>query len=133
MGPLSIGTLPPLAANGLIVGVDATRARASSRLRLLKGSTDGRGVTGLAFGMTLFSPKAVASRNVNLTVESLPLRATHGLRKARVSPNSTRAASPTPTSRPKTPCTFPLAYRDQLDNPLMDFTAPIPQSTTTPA
>ncbi len=43
LGPLSIGTLPPLAANGLIVGVDATRAhqttRASSRLRLLEGGT----------------------------------------------------------------------------------------------
>jgi hypothetical protein len=43
LGPLSIGTLPPLAANGLIVGVDATRARrttrASSRLRLLQGGT----------------------------------------------------------------------------------------------
>ena len=43
LGPLSIGTLPPLAANGLMVGVDATRARetirASSRLRLLEGST----------------------------------------------------------------------------------------------
>ena len=43
LGPLSIGTLPPLAANGLIVGVDATRARettrASSRLRLLEGAT----------------------------------------------------------------------------------------------
>ena len=43
MGPLSIGTLPPLAANGLTVSVDATRARetnrASSRLRLLEGGT----------------------------------------------------------------------------------------------
>ena len=43
LGPLSLGTLPPLAANGLIVGVDATRARettrASSRLRLLEGAT----------------------------------------------------------------------------------------------
>jgi len=42
-GPLSIGTLPPLAANGLIVGVDAAGARktsrASSRLRLLEGGT----------------------------------------------------------------------------------------------
>ncbi|GMR22217.1 MAG: hypothetical protein BMS9Abin37_0551 [Acidobacteriota bacterium] len=43
LGPLRLGTLPPLAANGLIVGVDATRARetnrASSRLRLLEGGT----------------------------------------------------------------------------------------------
>ena len=46
LGPLSIGTLPrltPLAANGLMVGVDATRARettrASSRLRILEGGT----------------------------------------------------------------------------------------------
>ncbi len=43
MGPLRIGTLPPLAANGLIVGVDAARARettrATSRLRLLEGGT----------------------------------------------------------------------------------------------
>ena len=43
LGPLSIGTLPPLAANSLMVGVDAMRARettrASSRLRLLEGGT----------------------------------------------------------------------------------------------
>lgn len=43
LGPLRLGTLPPLAANGLIVGVDASRARetirASSRLRLLEGGT----------------------------------------------------------------------------------------------
>lgn len=51
LGPLRLGTLPPLAANGLIVGVNvdvnvnvnATRARetirASSRLRLLEGGT----------------------------------------------------------------------------------------------
>lgn len=43
LGPLNIGTLPPRAADGLIVGVDAARARqttrASSRLRLLEGAT----------------------------------------------------------------------------------------------
>ncbi len=46
LGPLSIGTLRPLAAlaaNGLMVGADATRARettrASSRLRILEGGT----------------------------------------------------------------------------------------------